>query len=62
MSKEVHCRDLGFECDGVVSAETEEDVLAKATEHAQQVHGMTDAEVSADGFVTMARSNVHEGA
>lgn len=62
MSKQINCRDLGFECEGVVTAESEDEVLAQAAQHAQQVHGMTDAEVSADGFVKMARGHVHEGA
>ena len=38
MSKVVHCRDIGFDCEGVVRAETEEDVLKLVAEHAKRVH------------------------
>lgn len=40
MAKVVHCRDVGFDCDGVVRAETEEAALKKVAEHARTVHGM----------------------
>lgn len=40
MTKVVHCRDVGFDCDGVVRAETEEETLAGVAEHARTVHGL----------------------
>lgn len=40
MAKELHCRDLGFDCDGVIKAETEDEVLQKAAEHARTVHNL----------------------
>ena len=40
MAKVLHCRDVGFDCDGVIRAETEEEVLKKAAEHAQTVHNL----------------------
>lgn len=40
--KVIHCRDVGFDCEGVVRAETEEEVVAMAAEHAAQVHGVTE--------------------
>lgn len=36
--KELRCRDVGFDCDAVVHAETEEEILAIAAEHAKEVH------------------------
>ena len=36
--KSLHCADLGFKCDAVVKAETEESLLEKVAEHAKQVH------------------------
>lgn len=39
--KTLHCRELGFDCDGVVKAETETEVLQQAAQHAQTVHGVT---------------------
>jgi uncharacterized OsmC-like protein/predicted small metal-binding protein len=41
--KVVHCRDVGFDCEGVVRAETEEEVLSQVAEHARAVH---DVEVT----------------
>jgi predicted small metal-binding protein len=38
--KVLHCRDVGFECDGVIRAQSEEEVLRQAAEHAQTQHGV----------------------
>lgn len=40
MAKVVHCREVGFDCDGVVRAETEEEALQQVAEHAQVAHGL----------------------
>jgi len=37
--KTLHCSDAGFDCAAVVTAETEEEVLTIAAQHAQSVHG-----------------------
>ncbi|GAB3507765.1 hypothetical protein GCM10027341_42810 [Spirosoma knui] len=39
--KTLHCRDAGFDCEGVIRATTDDDVLTQAAEHAQTVHGVT---------------------
>ncbi|RME84463.1 MAG: DUF1059 domain-containing protein [Caldilineae bacterium] len=36
--KVLRCRDLGFDCDGVVEAATEEELLRQVAAHAEQVH------------------------
>jgi len=38
MTKVVRCRDVGFDCDGVVRAETEEEALKQVAAHAKAVH------------------------
>ena len=38
--KLVRCRDHGFDCDFEAKGKTEEEVLNKAAEHAQSVHGL----------------------
>lgn len=38
--KIVRCRDLGFDCDGVVKAETEEELLQQVAAHAKEVHNL----------------------
>ncbi|MDX1530659.1 MAG: DUF1059 domain-containing protein [Rhodothermales bacterium] len=42
MSKVIHCRDVGYDCDGVIRADTEEEALRQAAEHAQTVHGLEE--------------------
>lgn len=36
--KTLHCSDAGFDCKAVVQANTEEEVLQQAAEHARTVH------------------------
>ncbi len=40
MAKVVRCRDVGFDCEGVVRAETEEQVLEQVAAHAKAVHNI----------------------
>ncbi len=40
MAKELRCRDLGMECDKVMRAETEEEVLRLARDHTAADHGL----------------------
>ena len=42
MEKVIRCRDVGFDCNGVIKADTEEEALALAAEHAKAVHGVKD--------------------
>lgn len=53
--KTLHCRDAGFDCDAVVRATTEEDVLNQAAEHAQTVHGVTVTPELAAGIKSLIR-------
>ncbi|MEP7269272.1 MAG: DUF1059 domain-containing protein [Saprospiraceae bacterium] len=39
--KTLKCRDLGFDCEGVIKASTENEVLENATKHALLVHHVT---------------------
>jgi predicted small metal-binding protein len=39
MSKVLSCRSVGVDCDFEAHGETEEEILAKAKEHAQLEHG-----------------------
>jgi predicted small metal-binding protein len=41
--KVIHCRDLGFDCDGVVKSDNEEELLEQVAAHAKEVH---DVEVT----------------
>jgi predicted small metal-binding protein len=42
MAKVLRCRDVGFDCEAVVRADTEEEVLAQAAAHAHSVHGLEE--------------------
>ncbi|MGE0310166.1 MAG: DUF1059 domain-containing protein [Lautropia sp.] len=35
---QLKCRDAGFDCPGVIEADTKADVLRQAAEHAKRVH------------------------
>jgi len=38
--KVLRCRDAGFDCEHVIHAESEEELLRQVAEHAQTVHGI----------------------
>jgi len=42
MAKVLRCRDVGMDCDFVARAETEEEILKKAAEHAETAHNMKE--------------------
>ena len=42
MQKVIRCRDVGFDCDGVIKAKTEDEALKLAAEHAMKVHGVKE--------------------
>jgi predicted small metal-binding protein len=45
--KKLNCCDAGFDCPAVVLAESEEEVLKQAAQHALEVHGvMVTAEMA----------------
>lgn len=54
--KELRCREIGFDCEGVVRAETEDAVLRQAAEHARTVHGVTQLD---DATVRQIRAKIH---
>ena len=57
MSLKVHCRDVGFDCDGIVQAETEDDLLQQVAKHAQSEHGL---EVVTDEVIAKVKSVIRE--
>ncbi len=38
--KTLHCREAGFDCEGVIQAASEEEVLSQAAAHAKAVHDL----------------------
>ena len=47
MASQLNCRDVGFDCDAQINAETEDEVMTQAADHARSVHGMSDEDVQA---------------
>jgi predicted small metal-binding protein len=58
VTKTFACRDVGVPCRAKVSGATEEEVLAKAVEHAKERHGV-DLTVS-QTLVKFAKSKVRD--
>jgi predicted small metal-binding protein len=42
MAKVLRCRDVGMDCDFVARADSEEELLKKAAEHAATTHDMKE--------------------
>lgn len=42
MAKMLRCRDVGFDCEAVVRAETDAEILEQVAVHAREVHGLAD--------------------
>ena len=57
MDKVFRCRDLGLDCNKVIHASTEEEVLKQAAEHAKAVHNM---ETLPPEVVTKVRAAIRE--
>ena len=57
MTKAVNCRDVGFDCEGVVEAETEGETLELVAAHAKDAHGVE--EVTPD-IVAKVQSVIYE--
>ena len=53
--KELRCREVGFDCEGVIRDETEDAVLRRAAEHASKDHGITQLD---DATVEQIRSKI----
>jgi predicted small metal-binding protein len=59
MTRELNCRDAGFDCDAVVRADTDDEVMAQAATHAREVHGL---ELIDDETAQKIRSQIHDAA
>lgn len=55
MTKILHCRDAGFDCDAVVVGETLEEVMAQVSPHAADVHGVEVTPAMATQLTSLVR-------
>lgn len=59
MAKVLRCRDLGMDCPTEVRADSEDELLRLATEHAEKVHGISTA-VIPPSILAMVRSAIRD--
>jgi predicted small metal-binding protein len=57
MSKILRCREVGMDCDFEARGESEQEILAKAAEHARLDHGMNEIP---EEVLTKVRAAVHD--
>jgi predicted small metal-binding protein len=53
--KTLRCRDVGFDCEGVIQATSEEEILSQAAEHAQAAHNVQVTPELAEQLKTLIR-------
>ena len=58
--KKLNCCDAGFDCPAVVRANSVEEVLAQAAQHALDVHGVTVTPEMAAQIQTLITEEVEE--
>ncbi len=59
MAKVLRCRDLGMDCPKELRAETEEELLKLAAEHAEKDHGISTALIPAS-IIAMVKSSIKD--
>jgi predicted small metal-binding protein len=57
VTRELNCSDAGFDCDAVVRAESDDEVMAQAATHVREVHGMDQID---DTTANHIRSQIHD--
>jgi predicted small metal-binding protein len=57
VTKELNCRDVGFDCDAVIQADSEEEVMAQAATHGREVHGLQQIDAETQEKI---RSQIHD--
>ncbi|MDQ3180782.1 MAG: DUF1059 domain-containing protein [Acidobacteriota bacterium] len=55
--KTLNCRDAGFDCEGKISAESEEEILSQAAEHARTEHNIEVTPEMAQQLKTLIRDD-----
>jgi predicted small metal-binding protein len=58
--KTLHCRDAGFDCQGVIRANTEEEVLHQASQHALEVHNVVVSPEMGEQLRTLIKDETEE--
>jgi predicted small metal-binding protein len=56
--KTLHCSDAGFDCQAVIHAETEDEVLTQAASHALKIHNTVVTEEMARKIKTLIKEEL----
>jgi predicted small metal-binding protein len=57
MARELRCADVGFDCEGVITADTDEEVMTQAAQHAREVHGLDEID---DATAQQIQAQIHD--
>ena len=57
--KELKCRDAGFDCEAVMRAGSEDEIMAQAAQHVRDVHGLTEID---DTTANQIRAQIRDAA
>jgi len=58
--KTLHCRDAGFDFEGVISGNSEHEVLDQAAQHALEVHGVSATPELVEKLKTLIKEGKEE--
>jgi predicted small metal-binding protein len=58
MARELMCSDVGFACDAVIRADSDDEVMEQAAAHGKEVHGLTDEDLEREG--PRIRAAIHD--
>ena len=58
--KTLHCRDAGFDREGIIRANSEDEVLKQAAQHALEVHGVSVTPEPAEKFKPLIKDEKQE--
>ena len=58
--KTLHCRDAGFDCEGIIRGNSEDEVLNQAAQHALEAHGVSVTSELAEKLKTLIRDENQE--
>ncbi|MEO6453902.1 MAG: DUF1059 domain-containing protein [Ginsengibacter sp.] len=58
--KTLHCRDAGFDCEGIIRGNSDNEVLNEAAQHALEVHGVSVTPELAEKLKTLIKDERQE--
>jgi len=56
--KRLACRDIGLDCDYIIKAESEEEIMRNAVQHAWEIHAIKPEEMTSE-MKAKIKDNIH---